>query len=178
MAVSSAAFNIEIIAYYVLNSFSQACATFTGQNYGAKRIGRCKRVLGICILEDFIATAATIAVVLFFGHSLLALFDATPEVISVGYTRLVMVFSAYTFSMLYEVMSGYLRGFGISLVPALLTVIGVVGVRITWIAFVFPAHRTFEAIMIVYPISLAATAVLIGIALLCYRPSKRFAVKP
>ena len=46
---------------------------------------------------------------------------------------------AYTFSMLYEVMSGYLRGFGISLVPALLTVIGVVGVRITWIAFVFPA---------------------------------------
>ena len=109
---------------------------------------------------------------LFFGHSLLALFDATPEVISVGYTRLVMVFSAYTFSMLYEVMSGYLRGFGISLVPALLTVIGVVGVRITWIAFVFPAHRTFEAI------SLAATAVLIGIALLCYRPSKRFAVKP
>ena len=90
-------------------------------------------MLGICILEDFIATAATIAVVLFFGHSLLALFDATPEVISVGYTRLVMVFSAYTFSMLYEVMSGYLRGFGISLVPALLTVIGVVGVRITWI---------------------------------------------
>ena len=75
MAASSAAFNIEIIAYYVLNSFSQACATFTGQNYGAKRIGRCKRVLGICILEDFIATAATIAVVLFFGHSLLALFD-------------------------------------------------------------------------------------------------------
>ena len=178
MAASSAAFNIEIIAYYVLNSFSQACATFTGQNYGAKRIGRCKRVLGICILEDFIATAATIDVVLFFGHSLLALFDATPEVISVGYTRLVMVFSAYTFSMLYEVMSGYLRGFGISLVPALLTVIGVVGVRITWIAFVFPAHRTFEAIMIVYPISLAATAVLIGIALHCYRPSKRFAVKP
>ncbi len=40
MAASSAAFNIEIIAYYVLNSFSQACATFTGQNYGAKRIGR------------------------------------------------------------------------------------------------------------------------------------------
>lgn len=178
MAASSAAFNIEIIAYYVLNSFSQACATFTGQNYGAKQIGRCRRVLGVCILEDFIATAATIAVVLFFGHGLLALFDATPEVISVGYTRLVMVFSAYTFSMLYEVMSGYLRGFGISLVPALLTVIGVVGVRITWIAFVFPAHRTFEAIMIVYPISLAATAVLIGIALLCYRASKRFAVKP
>lgn len=178
MAASSAAFNIEIIAYYVLNSFSQACATFTGQNYGARQVGRCKRVLGICILEDFIATASTIALVLLFGHRLLALFDATPEVVAVGYTRLVMVFSAYTFSMLYEVMSGYLRGFGISLAPALLTVVGVVGVRITWIEFVFPMHRTFEAIMIIYPISLAATAVLIGIALLYYRPSRRFAPEP
>ena len=35
MAASSAALNIEIIAYYVMNSFSQACATFVGQNYGA-----------------------------------------------------------------------------------------------------------------------------------------------
>ena len=30
MAASSAALNIEIIAYYVMNSFSQACATFVG----------------------------------------------------------------------------------------------------------------------------------------------------
>ena len=177
MAASSAAFNIEIIAYYVLNSFSQACATFTGQNYGAKRIGRCKRVLGICILEDFIATAVTIAVVLFFGHSLLALFDATPEVISVGYTRLVMVFSAYV----QHAVRGHVR---ISARLRHLTGAGAThrnrrGRRAHHLDRVrVPAHRTFEAIMIVYPISLAATAVLIGIALLCYRPSKRFAVKP
>lgn len=35
MAASSAAFNIEVFAYDVLNSFSQACTTFVGQNYGA-----------------------------------------------------------------------------------------------------------------------------------------------
>ena len=35
IAASSAAFNLEILAYYVLNSFSQACTTFVGQNYGA-----------------------------------------------------------------------------------------------------------------------------------------------
>ena len=86
-----------------------------------------------------------------------------------------MVFSAYTFSMLYEVMSGYLRGFGISLVPALLTTIGVCGIRIGWIHFVFPQSRTFQTIMTAYPVSLSATALLILIALLCYRPSHRFA---
>ena len=82
------------------------------------------------------------------------------------------VFFAYIFSMLYENMSGYLRGFGISLLPAILTVIGVCGVRLLWIFTVFPAHRTFQTIMLVYPVSLATTAVLIFIALIVRRPAQ------
>ena len=174
MAASSAAFNIEIFAYDVLNSFSQACTTFVGQNYGAGQLGRCKRTLLLCLIEDLIASAAVIALVLLAGKQLLAVFNNDPEVISIGYTRLLMVFSAYTFSMLYEVMSGYLRGFGISLVPAILTTIGVCGVRIGWIHFVFPQNRTFQTILTAYPVSLSATALLMLIALLCYRPSHRF----
>ena len=176
MAASSAAFNIEVFAYDVLNSFSQACTTFVGQNYGAGQLGRCKRTLLLCLVEDLIASAAAIALVLLAGKQLLAVFNNDPEVISIGYTRLLIVFSAYTFSMLYEVMSGYLRGFGISLVPAILTTIGVCGVRIGWIHFVFPQNRTFQTILTAYPISLAATALMIFAALLCYRPAHRFAV--
>lgn len=175
MAASSAAYNIEVFAYDVLNSFSQACTTFVGQNFGAGQIKRCKRTLILCLIEDLIASAAAIALVLFAGKYLLAIFNNDPEVISIGYTRLLMVFSAYTFSMLYEVMSGYLRGFGISLVPALLTTIGVYGIRIGWIHFVFPQSRTFQMIMTAYPVSLSAAALLILIALLCYHPSRRFA---
>ena len=175
MAASSAAFNIEVFAYDVLNSFSQACTTFVGQNYGAGQLGRCKRTLLLCLVEDLIASATAIALVLLAGKQLLAVFNNDPEVISIGYTRLLIVFSAYTFSMLYEVMSGYLRGFGISLVPAILTTIGVCGVRIGWIHFVFPQNQTFQTILIAYPLSLAATALMIFAALLCYRPSYRFA---
>lgn len=175
MAASSAAYNIEIFAYDVLNSFSQACTTFVGQNFGAGQIQRCRRTLILCLIEDLIASAAAIALVLFAGKFLLAVFNNDPQVISIGYTRLLMVFSAYTFSMLYEVMSGYLRGFGISLVPALLTTIGVCGIRIGWIYFVFPQSRTFQTIMTAYPVSLSATALLIFIALLWYHPSRRFA---
>ena len=82
--------------------------------------------------------------------------------------------STCTFSMLYEIMSGYLRGFGISLVPALLTTIGVCGTRVFWIYVVFPSSPTFKTIMYAYPISLSLTAVLIFIALLAYHPSRRF----
>ena len=175
MAASSAALNIEIIAYYVMNSFSQACATFVGQNYGAGQVKRCRKILGLCILEDAIATASAIFIILFAGKFVLALFNPDPQVIDIGYSRLLIVFTAYVFRMLYEVMSGYLRGFGISLAPALLVIFGVCGIRILWISFVFPVKRTFSTILYVYPISLATTALLIGIALLVFRPSKRLA---
>ena len=173
MAASSAAFNIEVVAYDVLNSFSQACTTFVGQNYGAGKLDRCRKTLVLCLVEDTIASGLAILLVLCSGHFLLSIFNRDPEVISIGYTRLMMVFTAYFFSMLYEVMSGYLRGFGISLVPALLTMLGVCGVRILWIAAVFPQHRTFQTIMLAYPLSLSATAVLILIALFVYHPSRR-----
>lgn len=174
MAASSAALNIELLAYYVLNSFSQACTTFVGQNYGARQIDRCRKTLLLSILEDFIASAIAIGIVLLSGRFLLSIFNSDPEVIEIGYTRLIYLFSAYVFSMLYEVLSGYMRGFGISLIPAILTTIGVCGIRIFWINFVFPQNPTFTTIMTVYPISLSSTALLIGIALLCFRPAHRY----
>ncbi len=174
MAASSAALNIELLAYYVLNSFSQACTTFVGQNYGARQIDRCRKTLLLSIIEDFIASAAAIGIVLLTGRFLLSIFNSDPEVIEIGYTRLIILFSAYVFSMLYEVLSGYMRGFGISLVPAILTTVGVCGIRIFWINFVFPQNPTFTTIMTVYPISLSSTALLIGIALICYRPAHRY----
>lgn len=177
IAASSAAFNIEIIVYNVMNSFSQACTTFVGQNFGANKIDRCKKTLFLCLIEDAIASGTAILIVLITGKFLLSIFNNNPEVIEIGYTRLVIIFIAYIFSMLYEVMSGYLRGFGFSLVPAILTTVGVCVLRIIWINTVFPANRTFVTIMTAYPVSLATTAVLIFIALIIYRPSKRFANK-
>ena len=175
MAASSAAYNIEIITYDILNSFSQACTTFVGQNFGAGELRRCRKTLLLCIAEGMAALAVAITAILFFGKSLLAIFNNDPEVVSTGYIRLVMVMLSHSFSLLYEVMSGYLRGFGISFVPALLTTLGVCGIRIGWIQFVFPQSRTFRTIMTGYPVSLSATALLILIALLCCRPSRRFA---
>lgn len=175
MAASSAAFNIEIIAYDVLNSFSQACTTFVGQNYGAGKIDRCKKTMLLSLGEDIITSAIAIVIVLLTGKYLLAIFNNDPQVIEIGYSRLLILFGSYIFSLTYEILSGYLRGFGISLVPAILTLFGVCGVRIVWINTVFPLRHTFRSIMLVYPISLATTAVLIFIALLIYRPARRFA---
>ena len=173
IAASSAAFNVEIFAYDILNSFGQACTTFVGQNNGAGQIDRCKKTLYLCLIEDAIASALAIGIIIVSGKFLLSLFNNNPQVIQIGYTRLIMVFTAYIFSMLYEVMSGYLRGFGISLVPAILTCICICGTRVLWVETVFKSYQSFTTIMCAYPLSLSLTAVAIFCALMYYRPSKK-----
>lgn len=175
MAASSAAFNIEILTFDILDAFSQACTTFVGQNYGAGKIDRCKKTLKLCMLEGLVALVAAIAILLFFGKPLLSIFNNDPDVVETGYIRLMYVMFSHIFNLLYNVMSGYLRGFSISLAPAILTMLGVCGVRIAWIHYVFPLSPTFKTIMIAYPVSLGITALMIFAALLYCRPSKRFA---
>lgn len=175
MAASSAAFNIEILTFDIIDAFSQACTTFVGQNYGAGKIERCKKTLKLCMLEGLAALVLAIAILLFFGKPLLSIFNNDPKVVETGYIRLMYVMFSHIFNLLYNVMSGYLRGFSISLVPAILTMLGVCGMRIAWIHYVFPLSPTFKTIMIAYPVSLGITALMISATVLYYRPSKRFA---
>ena len=104
-------------------------------------------------------------------------FNNDSKVVVLGYTRLVMIFFAYIFSMLYENMSGCLRCFGISIIPAVLTVLGLCGVRIFRIIAVFSNHRTFRAILTAYPVSLSVTALLILMTLVVCRLSRRAVIK-
>ena len=127
------------------------------------------------VIQSAIATFVSVVVLLLSARSLLAIFNSDPEVIAIGYIRLATILPAYVFCLIYEILSGYLRGFGISLAPALLTMLGVCGIRIAWVKFVFPTSMTFQTVMWVYPISLGATAMLILCAVLIYRPSRRFA---
>lgn len=172
-AASSAAFNIEIFSYYVLNSFGQACTTITGQNYGAKKIDRCKKTLKLCLLEGIVIEGLMVATLLICGKNLISIFTDNPELVEIGYIRVMFITTAHLFSLFYDVMSGYMRGYGISLSPALVTMFCICGIRIFWIYTVFEKFRSFQTIMTVYPISLGTTAVAIFILLLIKRPARR-----
>ena len=174
IAASSASLILEMVAFSIFSSFTQACTTFVGQNYGARQLARCREILRLCLLEDVICTGFCMLIVFIFGDKLIALINDDSEVIRLGYIRASIVFCAYIFSLSYDVMSGYLRGFGISFLPSLLTILGVCGVRFLWVAFVFPVYHDFRSLMYVYPVSMGVTAVLIFAALMWCRPSKRF----
>ena len=176
MAASSAAYNLEVFAYYIMNSFGQACTTFVGQNYGAGKGDRCLKTLKLCLLQSLVSTAAVSGLILLFSHPLLSIFNTDPDVIAAGRIRLEYIFFAYLFSFAQEGLSGYLRGFGVSFIPAACAVIGICGVRLTWIFTVFRQAPSFTTIMQVYPLSLGITAAAILVVTLFVKPSKRYVV--
>ena len=177
-AASSAAFNIEIFSYYVLNSFGQACTTFTGQNYGARKFDRCRKSLKLCLLEGIVIEGLMVSFLLFFGRDLIAVFKpGNPELVEIGYVRVMFITTAHLLSLFYDVMSGYMRGYGISVSPALVTMCCICGIRIIWIYTVFEQFRSFTSIMAVYPLSLGVNALAIFILLLIKRPAKKYSAK-
>ncbi len=168
MAASSAAFNIEILAYYLVNSFGQACTTFVGQNYGAGQINRCRRITRISLALDVGITAVVSLIILAFGKPLIGIFNSDPAIASIGLVRLRFILSAEAVNAVMEIMSGSMRGYGYSLVPAVLTFIGVCGIRIGWVYTVFKASPTFFSLMMVYPVSWCMSALVLVAAYLLF----------
>lgn len=158
MAGSAAAFNVEILAFFLINSFGQATTTFVGQNHGARQQDRCRRVTGITLGMGIGAAVLFAVCTLPFSRPLLSLFNTDPAIIATGALRLRFIILPESVNVVMEVMSGNMRGYGRSLVPALITLAGVCGVRITWVLTVFPAHPTFPTLLACYPISWVVTA--------------------
>lgn len=173
IAASSAAFNIEIFVFYVVNSFGQACTTFVGQNRGAGKMDRCRKTTKICLIQETIVNVVVSALILLFGRTLLKIFNTDPEVIRLGYIRIVYLVSAEVFNGVIEIMSGSMRGHGQSLIPALASLVGICGVRIIWVYTVFRSMPTFETIMFAYPLSWVVTACVLVAAYLLYMKKLR-----
>lgn len=165
MAGSAAALNVEIFAFFVLSSFGQTCTTFVGQNNGAHKYDRCRKSMYICMGYSYLFTSIAATLMLIYYKELLGLFCKDPEVIEIGYIRLYWLAFAFIFSILQDILSGLLRGFGQSLGPALISLICICGIRIVWILTIFKKNPTFSTIMKSYPVSLAVTA--FAIAILC-----------
>lgn len=164
IAASAAAFNIEIFAYFILNSFGQACTTFVGQNYGAKNHARCRKTIKIAFVQNMIFTVVLSSIILLFGVPLLNLFNGDPLVAEYGMIRLKYILLFEFVNVFIEIYSGALRGYGHSMEPALLALIGICGIRVGWVYTIFQDLPSFKTLMIAYPISWSVTAVAICIA--------------
>lgn len=160
MAGYTAANNIFGFLFVAVNSVTQACMSFTSQNFGVGKWKRMDKVLVDCMI-----LSVTVAVLLgggayVFGPELLQIYTKDPQVIQCGVEILLYTTVTYFLCGLMDLFPGALRGMGHSAVPMFLSVIGTVGTRIIWIFWVFPQHRSLDWLFISYPASWIATIVL------------------
>lgn len=158
MAGNTAAGSIEGFVYVSMNALYQTALTFTGQNTGAKKYNRIGRILGLCIISVIVVGAALGGLCYLFAGSLLGIYTVDPNVIAIGILRMGYICAPYFICGIMDVMVGSLRGMGYSLIPMLVSIAGVCGIRITWIYTVFAANHTLETLYISYPISWGITA--------------------
>ena len=165
MAGYTAANNLLGFLYMSINSVTQACMSFTSQNFGVGKYKRMDRVLKDCLILTM-----GIALVLgggfyIFGPQILKIYTRSPKVIESAMEILSITTVPYFLCGIMDLFPGALRGMGYSMVPMILSVIGTVGTRIVWIYGLFPTHRSLYFLFISYPASWIATIVM---QVVCY----------
>lgn len=160
VAGNTASQSVEGFVYVSMNCFYQASLTFTGQNFGAKKLKNCKKVLLYSLLCVFVSGFTLGMVGYLFGDSLLSLYTSGSEAIGYGKIRMGIIMTTYFLCGLMDVCVGALRGLGKSIVPTIVTIGGVCVLRLVWIYTVFRENPTLEVLYLSYPISWIITAII------------------
>lgn len=160
MAGYTAANNILGFLYMSVNSITQACMSFTSQNYGVGKLKRMDKVLRDCAILSISIAAVLGGLAYSFGPQILTVYTSDPKVINCGMEILAYTSITYFLCGIMDLFPGALRGMGYSAVPMVLSVIGTVGTRIVWVFGIFPNHRSLSVLFVSYPVSWIITIVL------------------
>ena len=157
---NAAAANLEGFLYATLNSFHQTTVNFVGQNVGARQYRRANNTVWICQSCVLVIGLAMGTALWAFGEQLLGIYiNDSPEAIAYGLIRFSFVSLPYFMLGLLDVSTGALRGYGQSLTPMIVSVLGICGIRVLWVCTVFqmPAFHTPQWLYMSYPVSWIVT---------------------
>ena len=154
MAGNTAAANIEGFIWISMNSFHQSALTFVGQRTGAREYDKIPKTVAVNIALVFAVGASMGALAYLLRYPLLNIYlPGETQNIEYGIQRMLVITLTYFTCGLMDVMTGVIRGLGNSIVPMLITVLGVCGIRLLWIFTVFQTYHTQFILYISYPIS-------------------------
>jgi putative MATE family efflux protein len=161
IAGASLSVTFDAYCYYLLSAFCAAAITFTGQNYGAGQIDRCRRIFRICLLLGGAAIFIGNMLFVVFEDPVTSLFTTDPKVVFYCKWRMHVALAFQWIATSYEIPAACMRGFGQSLLPAVLTIVGTCFLRLAWIFFVLPHWPGYGHLMLCYPISWIITGALV-----------------
>ena len=151
---------IDGLFWMIMGAFGTSITTFSGQNFGAQKYHRIRKSVRICTAMAM-GTAFFMSTVLYFwGSYVYQLFTSDAEVIQIGVVVLHTMVPFYFTYVCIEILSGAMRGTGDSLVPMIITCLGICVLRVVWIAVAVPKWHFVETVVFSYPITWAITSVL------------------
>jgi putative MATE family efflux protein len=130
VAAYTAAGRLDSLAIIPSMVYSQALATFVGQNIGAGKIERVKKGLHRTMLMASATAVIITLLIILFKYSLMGLFTKDQEVIDTGGQYLTIVTSFYLLFTGMFVYGGVMRGAGDTLIPMFLTLFSLWIIRI------------------------------------------------
>lgn len=149
---------LDSMFWMIINSFGIAITTFVGQNYGANEIGRSKKGVKDCLGIAFGTTFFLEIIYLVFVKQGYMLFTTDPEVISIGKRQLFAIAPFYFTFVCVEILSGAIRGTGKTLIPTIITIVGICGLRSLWLLIIPLLNTSMEAMLFCYPLTWIITS--------------------
>lgn len=149
---------IDAIFWNTSAALGQSVLTFCGQNFGAGKVDRVRKGIRSGVMM-YVVGAGLISLGCYFaGGVIYRLFTPDEAVISIGMQILRYLCPLWVTFAGVEILSSSIRACGDSLLPMIMTAIGIGAFRIIWILF-FPGTTLFDTLRC-YPISWILTSVL------------------
>ena len=136
-----------------IQSFAMAITTFTGQNIGAHAIDRVKKGLRTTMAMTFGVTLIGVTLVYLFGEQLVGIFSSDPEVIKYGYLMARIFAAGYLTLPVIHIISGALRGVGLSNIPMYFMVGTFVFLRQIYLAIAVPLTHNIGIVFAGWPVT-------------------------
>lgn len=162
MAANSAGNNIGNFLYIAMNSFHQAALTFISQNLGAQKWNRIRKVAVTCLVCVFILGTVAAVLINIFAAPLISIFNTDPRVVEAGVQQLHWNITLYAVFGLADVLVGCIRGFGITLAPMLINLLGTCAFRVLWILWIQVPSVPVTYVYASYPMSWTVILVILA----------------
>lgn len=168
MAVAGVAVanRVDGFIFVVMNAISLATMTFTGQNVGAAKPDRVRRGLYTSAVMVVAVSLSLAWTVLSFAPTIASWFNDDSGVTFYTVRMMSFILPFYFIFGLNDVISGFLRGRGKSMVPMFTSLIFMTGARLLWIWLVTPSWPSIDVVFMAYPVTWLLTFIVLFIYLL------------
>ncbi len=154
VAGSSTSSSLEGFVMAGIGAFNSAAMAFGGQNIGARKPERLKKIIASCLLIS-VSFALILGLGIFLiGDPLYRLYVPKDDAaVAFAGERASIMLTTYFIPAFSGIFSALAQVFGYSFIITAISIFGIFGLRMIWMEFVYPAWQEITTVYMCYPIS-------------------------